>query len=602
MLTRTSSRTIGRALVALVCSLAFASAAFAQEAQLQMAQGPYYTGSPIDIQIVADGFDEDPTPDVTGEPPPGASLAFVQARPQISSMMQIINGKVTQSRSVRFGFVYQLTAQAAGRYSVGPFLVSQNGKTAKTASRVITVADVPEGSGQKIRVVFPDRPIVVGQRVPVTVEWWTERGLADRLYDERLSVPLFLDTTNFQFLDEEHDKSRITINVEMPGGVTEVPADVKQTSEGGKEWVIRSFKRTLIPVAPGHFDLGQPALYCDEATAFRRDIFGSRVPSQARKVRISGDNIVLDVQNVPAAGRPASFAGAIGQGFTMDVAADRTVLQTGDPVKLTFTIHGDGSLDSASLPPLDAAGLSSRQFRLPDGEVAGISDAGGKHFDVSVRVIDPAVREIPPIEYSWFNPETGKFESTHSKPIALSVRAANVVGAGDVVSAAPAEKPPEEKKDAAKPAAPGRAPAFTLTGADLSIETDIGELRSSAPSLLAKPAVTWGGYGFGLLAIGAGLFVRRRRSIDPIKAKLRKDLRDLRGHVTFDRNPKKIADALRKMAALTIRGDTRPPELDDVLAGLDEAAFAPGGGDTIITEVLRNQAVSVADALMEQAL
>jgi hypothetical protein len=587
--------------LAFVCSLALAPPAFAQEAVLQIAQGPYYTGSPIDMQVVADGFEEDPTPDVTPTPPTGATLTFVQARPQVSSMMQIINGRVTQSHTVRFGFVYQFTAQAAGRYTVGPFTVTQNGKTATTAVRSITVADVPEGSGQKIRVVFPDRPIVVGQRVPVTVEWWTERGLADRLYDEHLTVPLFLDTTNFQFLDEAHDKSRITINTEMPGGTAEVPADVRQTSEGGREWVIRSFSRTMIPVAAGHFDLGQPALYCDEALAFRRDLFGSRVPSQTRKVRISGDSIVLDVHNVPAAGRPASFAGAIGQGFTMDVAADRTVLQTGDPVKLTFTIHGDGSLDSASLPPLDAAGLSAKQFRLPDGDVAGISDAAGKHFDVTVRVIDPSVREIPPIEYSWFNPETGKFESTHSKPIALSVKAATVVGAGDVVSAAPPEKREEQKKEAAKPAAAGRAPAFTLTGADLSIETDAARLRSPATSLLGSPAVTWSGYGLGILAMGAGLFVRRRRSIDPVKAKLRRDLRDLRGHVAFDRNPKKIADALRKMAALTVRDGARPAQLDDVLAGLDETAFAPGGSDAIITEVLRNEAVSVADSLMEQA-
>src|SRR5205085_11750769 len=167
MRTHAPTAFVRRALAAFVCSLALATSAFAQEATLQIAQGPYYTGTPIDMQVVADGFDEDPTPDVAATPPAGASLAFVQARPQISSMMQIINGRVTQSHTVRFGFVYQFTAQSAGRYTVGPFTVTQNGKTATTAVRSITVADVPEGSGQKLRVVFPDRPIVVGQRVPV---------------------------------------------------------------------------------------------------------------------------------------------------------------------------------------------------------------------------------------------------------------------------------------------------------------------------------------------------------------------------------------------------------------------------------------------------
>ena len=590
-------------------SLALATPAFAQQAVLQIAQGPYYTGTPIDLQIVAEGFEEEPTPDVAAPTPAGANLAFVQARPQVSSMMQIINGRVTQSRTVRFAFVYQLTAPVAGRYSVGPFTVTQNGKSVTTGSRTITVADVPEGSGQKLRVVFPDKPIFVGQRVPVTVEWWTERGLADRLYDERLSIPLFLDTANFQFLDETQDKSRIVINVETPGGVAEVPAEVRQANEGGREWVIRSFRRTLIPIAPGHYDLGQPMLYCDEALQFRRDLFGTRVPSQARKVRITGERIVLDVASVPSAGRPASFAGAIGQGFTMDVKADRTVLQAGDPVRLEFTIRGDGSLDSASLPPLDAAGLSSKQFRLPDGEIAGLTDAGGKHFDVTVRVVDPSVKEIPPIEYSWFNPELGKFESTRSNPIALSVRAGTMVGAGDVVSAAPAESQPEDKKDAesgkdaasAKPSQPGRAPAFTLTGADLSIETDIARLRTAAASPLGAPAVAWAGYGLGMLAIGVGLFVRRQRSIDPVKAALHKELRGLRARVASDRSARSVADALRRMASLVIRGDARPRELDDVLARLDEAAFAPGASETAIVDSLRKPAVSVADSLVEQA-
>jgi len=584
---------------------ATASEAVAQQAVLQVTQGPYYTGVPIDLQVVVEGFEEEPTPDVSADPPPGATLAFVQARPQVSSMMQILNGKVTQSRTVRFGFVYRLTASAPGRYSLGPFTVTQNGKSVVTRALMLSVTEVPEASGQRLRVVLPDRPIFIGQRVPLTVEWWTQAGAGERLFNQSLHVPLFLDTTNFQFLDPEREPSRLVISVDMPTGAEEIPVEMRQVNEGGKTWVVRSFSRTLVPVAAGHFDLGKPALFCEEATAFQRDIFGSRVPSQSRKIRVSGEPVVLDVQPVPLAGRPPSFAGAIGQGFSLTVSADRTVLQAGDPVKLSLTVHGDGSLDAASLPPLAAAGLPPAHFRLPDGDVAGITDEAGKHFEISVRVTDPSVREIPPIEYSWFDPDTGRFETTRSQPIALSVRAATMVGAGDVVSAAPAEtKPDDSKPVAGKPAAgaAARAPAFSLTGADLSIETDTARLRSSATSPLGSAVVVWGGYGAGILAIGAGLFVRRRRSIDPVRARLHKELRALRGHVASDPNPKQVADALRKMAALaaaSVNAKSRPATLDDTLAGLDESAYAPGGADATITEILRVQAVAVADAILE---
>jgi hypothetical protein len=222
---------------------------------------------------------------------------------------------------------------------------------------------------------------------------------------------------------------------------------------------------------------------------------------------------------------------------------------------------------------------------------------------VSVRVIDPNVREIPPIEYSWFDPSTGKFASTKSQPIALSVRAATVVGAGDVVSATPAEAPKEEpKKDAAKPGGAGRgAPAFTLTGADLSIETDVARLSASSSSLLGSPVVAWTGYAGGLLALAAGLLLRRRRDIDPVKARLQKDLRSLRGHVAKDASSKDVADSLRRMAAL--RGDrrSRVEGLDDVLMRLDEMAYAPGGASAAVPAPVREKAVAVADAIVEEA-
>lgn len=599
-----SSRPAGTAAVAFALLLAaIAAPAHAQQATLQITQGPYYAGFPIDLQIVADGFEEEPQPQITGDPPPGTTLAFVQSRPQVSSMVQIVNGRITQSRQVRFAYVYQLTAQAAGRYTLGPFTLTQDGKSAVTRSISVSVTEVPQARGQRLRVVLPDHPVFIGQRVPVTVEWWTEQGLAEKLYDEHLSVPLFLDTARFQFLDEQKEPSRVSIHVDVPGGTAEFPADVRRENRDGTDWVVRSFSRTLVPVTAGRVELGRPTLVCEEAIAFQRDLFGSRVPSRTRRVKVAAEPIVLDVQTVPAQGRPASFAGAIGQGFTVDVAADRTVLQTGDPVKLTITIHGDGSLDGASLPPLEAAGLSPDRFRLPDGEVAGFADDGGKRFEVTVRVLDPSVREIPPIEYSWFDPAAGRFDGTRSQPIALSVRAATMVGAGDVVSAEPPEATQEEKEEthADKAAPPAGAPAFTLTGADLSVETDLATLRSPATSLLGSPVFVWANYGAGILALAAGFLIRRRRSIDPVRARLARDMRALRARVARDAGAKDVADSLRRMASLRDDTATRPGGLDEVLRALDEMAYAPGGEQAGVPESLRRQALAAADAISEEA-
>ena len=175
-----------------------------------------------------------------------------------------------------------------------------------------------------------------------------------------------------------------------------------------------------------------------------------------------------------------------------------------------------------------------------------------------------------------------------------------MVGAGDVVSATPAETPKEDpKKDGGKAPA-SRSPEFTLTGADLSIETDVSRLEASSSSLLGSPVVAWTGYAGGILALAAGLLLRRRRDIDPVRAALQKEMRALRTRVAKDAASKDVADALRRMASL--RGDrrTRVDGLDGVLARLDETAYAPGGASAAVPSDLRTSAVAVADAIVEE--
>ena len=61
---------------------------------------------------------------------------------------------------------------------------------------------------------------------------------------------------------------------------------------------------------------------------------------------------------------PPSFAGAVGRGFSLEAAADRSVVQLGDPITLTLTIRGDGNLGNVALPALEGEhGFSPERFR-----------------------------------------------------------------------------------------------------------------------------------------------------------------------------------------------------------------------------------------------
>ena len=85
------------------------------------------------------------------------------------------------------------------------------------------------------------------------------------------------------------------------------------------------------------------------------------------------------------------------------------------------------------MPSLNAEGLlPPAHFRVPAGDPTGEIERDAKRFTAVVRVLDERVEEIPGLAYSWFDPKTQTYETTRSRPIALSVRSAQVVGAGDV--------------------------------------------------------------------------------------------------------------------------------------------------------------------------
>ena len=94
-----------------------------------------------------------------------------------------------------------------------------------------------------------------------------------------------------------------------------------------------------------------------------------------------------------------------------------------------------------SLPPLDGPeGLPAALFGVPAGSVAGSVDAqtNTKVFTVTIRVRSDEAREIPPIAFSWFDPQAREYRTARSRPIALSVEPTELVGAREVVAAAPA--------------------------------------------------------------------------------------------------------------------------------------------------------------------
>ncbi len=572
------------------------AAAFAQDAALQVGRGPHYVGDPIAIQVVAQGFEEDPTPEIDEPDVVNGSLRFVGVSPSVSSSISIVNGRVSRSKEVRFVYQYELIADRTGRIEVPPFRVRQGSTTRTTGAGRLDVRGVPTTGMVDLSVELPEGPIFVGQKVPVGIELRIDREAERDLLEYSARVPLF-DAANLRFLDEPGSSQNV-LEIETAEGRLRLPATVREETKGGRTVLVLRAERTMIALAPEPLRAAPPRVVISRGTRYRRDLFGQRQPTASERLMSEGRPVDLEVIEVPREGRPPSWAGAVGSGYTLEVSADRSVVQLGEPIVLSFLLRGDGDLSSAGLPPFDAEGfLDPTQFRLPEEPPAGLVDEEGKRFEVSLRVLDANVREIPALEYAWFDAGSRRFETTTTRPIALSVGAAEIIGADDVDRGADVIAAPTPAASGTDPEAraPERRDSLASSGANLAIESRPERVLEGAGRTRDAGLEVSALYAVSVALLGFAVFDARRRRRDPADVARLGALGEARKGVDGAGEAAGLGRVLRELVARL--PEAANGEYDALIAECDALRFAPGGERAEVPAVLRERARRYLDAL-----
>ena len=595
-------------------SLMVSWAAQAQDVQLQTDRGPHYIGEPITVQIVANQFDENSTPEVDAPEIVGGQLRYAGVSDSSSTSISFINGKLTRSKEVRFIYRYELVVDRDGVVNIPAFNVRQGATSRSTRPQRIRVSGVPTTGLVSLELNLPEGPIFVGQKVPVEVVLRVDREAQRDLLSLTSSVPLF-EQKDVRFLDEPVPGADAQLELETSQGTIALPAVAKEIRIGGRAVLEVRAKRTMIALSTGEIRASAPRAMMSRGRGFRKDLFNQRQATSAERLMAEGDPVRLEVIEVPRAGRPPSFAGAVGQGFTLEVSADRSVVQLGEPITLQFDLQGEGDLTTAGLPPFDAAGLfDPKQFRLPEEAPAGLVDESGKHFEASLRVLDAGVREIPAIAYSWFDAGTRTYQTTHSRPIALLVGAAQIIGAddvarrsGDASSGASSDASPgalfqgssaaAREGDSEPSVRPERSTSMAVSGANLAIEDDVEILlgeEGAAPTSQYWP-VAFYALGFALLAFSVWqLRVQARDPKDTARSEAfsaaAKGLLTARS-ANAREGASILGRVLRELvAALPEEAD---PEIDGLIAECDALRFSPDASGSVAPASLMDRAATV---------
>ncbi len=553
----------------------------AQRFEFAQQRGPYYVGEPMVVQVTATGFPpgQEPVCSLADRLPDGLTIQGPQVGRSESSVIQSINGRITRQESVTYTFTFAVTASREGEYAIGPFAVEFDGSRETIEGASVRFGKLANDEDMQIELSLPQDTIYVGQQIPLTIRWafaGDVQAVQHAFNNLRIRSPIF-DQFSFQ---DKRPSSRTRLTLSTAAGDLEVDAEVTQEQREGREFIVVTGKRTMIADAVGEYESIPVTCRTSKVTSWGRNIFGDPRPRSTQPSLAAGEPLSFIIKPVPEEGKPDSFSGAVGTGFSIGVTADRTVVRVGDPISLDVTIGGEGNMRQLSLPPLSAdGGLQEELFQLPQDKPAGTMVGNAKQFKLSVRVKDESVTQIPAIAFSWFDPSQEAYLTARSKPIAMQVVQGPVVSSADVVSAP--KQVTSQDPDAVSP--PQDTPRVTFVGANLAIEKDRDKLQSASAGGgirgLAQPAF----YGLGIAALLAAVVIRRRGNADPEiaarKMRFKASLQQIASARSLpDRQAaERVADALRKIRSQCPSADR--DQVDAIVAQCESRVYAPADTD-----------------------
>lgn len=600
----------GLACTATLLSLACWTHAAAQEIHFARQRGPYYVGEPVVIQILVNGLEpgDQPTCRLQGDPPAGITLQGPQVSQSSRSFTQIINGRVSRTESIDYRFSFVVTADREGEYTIGPFEMVYRQTTREVEGAAFQFGQLENDPDMQIALTLPKAAVYVGEEVPVTVRWsfFADEMPAVQYAFSNLQIrsPLF---DQFTFQDPPR-QSRTALTIATAKGGLEIDAEVTQEEQGGRRCVTVSGTLTLVPDTPGKHEQIPITCRTKKVTQWGRSLFGDLTARNDAPALAAGVPLSFEVKAIPSADRPASFAGAVGSDFSIAVSANRSIVRVGDPISLTLSVRGRGNLERVSLPALDQnPGMSADLFQIPSEQAAGTFDGTAKQFKVNVRVKDQRVTQIPPIDFSWFDPALEQFQTTQSKPIALQVMETQVVSAADVVSAAPAGSSGQAAGASANGSAPSGSESpsnLTFVGANLAIEQDAALLLANAASRASPRAVAIGLYALAALVLVGGVVARLRAEVDTQSLQRKKRLKALGRQLASAASlpPRDAADAIARALRELVAGQAirRRAAADSIIAQCENIVYATGPGDMERVRQLAQQARELVDEAAEE--
>ncbi|MCK6448256.1 MAG: hypothetical protein L6Q99_17860 [Planctomycetes bacterium] len=309
-------------------------------------------------------------------------------------------------------------------------------------------ARVDERAFARVELRAPARPYYVGETVPLEVELTLDVALTrpswPQLSPQPLDVPVrlvasWLDAVPFGRMLAIDDSPRETSRTFALAHGPATARIVESTAERVK--LLHS--RSALAERAGSFELEAPRLEFAAIARTAQDVFDSSVAVDTLAVDVVGEPRRFEIRDLPDAGRPVAFGGAIGA-FTLTVDAEPRELAVGDELALVVTVAstlGSRGSDADFAPPRLANGDAWQTL----GVVADVAP-DSRTFRFSLRARSAAVRKAPSVEFAYFDPAAATYRTLANDGLDVVVRASAAArDPEDPAAGANGDEPPRRR-------------------------------------------------------------------------------------------------------------------------------------------------------------
>ncbi len=355
----------------------------------------------------------------------GAKVMYFD-RVSHSSSFTSVNGQMSQSSSSRY--VLTLKATEEGQFSFGPitvggvksntvsYSIGGNASSAKSSGNASSYPSDPASPDADNNA--NDKPKFIGKgdsnlflRASVN---------QTNVYEQQAlvyTVKLYTTYDAIKFIGA-------TAAPKFEGFVVEESKDISNSlsaeNYNGKVYATAVIARYVIfPQMTGQLKVigNTYTVSVDQREYYHDPFWGSMSYATPLQLNVTPNDLVINVKPLPSP-KPADFSGGVGN-FRISSDLKSTSFKSNTAASILYTVSGTGNLKYIQLPDLATVYPSQLEIYTPKtdvkADVNGGNVSGSVTFDYSFMPLEEGNFKIPQVKLVYFNPETGKYETSYAK-------------------------------------------------------------------------------------------------------------------------------------------------------------------------------------------